>query len=229
MMKTAILLFFLILTNAAFAQFAIIQDKDGYCNVRSAPGKGNNIIDTLRNGHFTYALDTTGNWTNIDYSKGKTQLHGQVYSDRVKFISLYPAIPVLAEKGNEIVLSKDSIKIVIKAQKFNRSNYKLTFNKEYKDQLELVNNKQYWGTDGGIPQTVYKSVEVSIGSRKFSLPQTAIENLFEISLYNTVANYDSGNDVLYIQAINSDGAGAYQVIWKVEKGQYKERFVAFGF
>ena len=29
--------------------------------------------------------------------------------------------------------------------------------------------------------------------------------------------------------MNSDGAGSYEVIWKIEKGVYKERYIAYGF
>lgn len=190
---------------------------------------GNNIIDTLKNGHLIYSFETKGNWTSIDYSKGKKELHGQIYKDRQKLISEYQDIPILTNKDNKVVLSKDSIKVVIIEQKFDKNKYKLTFHKEYKDQLQFVNNKQYWGTDGGIPKTEYKSIEVHFGAKKFILPQKAIDNLFEISLYNTKVNYDKPNDVLYIQSMNSDGAGSYEVIWKVEKGIYKERYIAYGF
>ncbi len=228
-MKILITIFVLFFAKFAFAQFAIIHDKDGYCNVRSTPTKGKNIIDTLRNGHLIYSFETAGDWTNINYSKGKTQRYGQVYNDRVKPISLYQGLPILTTKNNEVVLSKDSIRINIAQQKFTRNKYKLTFHKEYKEQLQFVNNKQYWGTDGELPQTEYKSVEIWIGKTHFDLPQKAIYNLFEISLNNTIANYDTSNDILYIQSTNSDGAGAYQVIWKVEKGKYKERFITYGF
>jgi hypothetical protein len=29
--------------------------------------------------------------------------------------------------------------------------------------------------------------------------------------------------------MNGDGAGAYEVIWKIESGVYKERLIAYGF
>lgn len=36
-------------------------------------------------------------------------------------------------------------------------------------------------------------------------------------------------NIVYIQSMNSDGAGSYEVIWKVEKAVYKERYIACGF
>jgi hypothetical protein len=47
--------------------------------------------------------------------------------------------------------------------------------------------------------------------------------------HHTKVHYDKTSDILYIHAMNSDGAGGYVVIWKIEKGGYKERFVSHGF
>lgn len=228
-MKQLLTPFLCIFTNLAIGQFAIIADKDGFCNVRNTPQKGDNIIDKLDNGHFVYCFETTGNWTTIDYTKGKKEGNGQVYKDRLKLISDYGEIPFLSKEEGKAILGKDSIKIMLTEQKFEKTRYKLTFYKEYKDQLQYINNKKYWGTDGEIPKTEYHAIRITIGTRKVALPATAIDNLFEPNLTSTKANYDKANDILYIQSMNSDGAGGYEVIWKIEKGVYKERYIAYGF
>lgn len=218
-----------ITASFAFGQFAIISDKDGFCNVRSSSEKANNIIDKLKNGHFVYCFPNSTNWIDIDYSKDNKDLNGQVYKDRVIFVSSYLKIPILTEANNKITLQKDSIKVVVIEQKFDKTKHKFSFYKKAKDQIELVDNKKYWGKDGGVPTREYKSIEVNIGQRKVSLPKAAFENLYEPSLYNTKVNYDKTNDIVYIQSMNSDGAGSYEVIWKIEKGVYKDRFIAYGF
>ena len=220
---------FVLVSNFVSGQFAIIRDKDGFCNIRSSSEKGNNVIDKLENGHFVYCFETKANWTNIDYTKNNKQLNGQVYNDRLKLISDYQEIPLLTVEKNKIIIGKDSIKIIVTEQNFDRSKYKLTFYKEYKDQLEYINNKKYWGTDGEIPTREYKSMEIHLGAKKILLPKVAIDNLFEPNLEDTQVNYDKANDILYIQSMNSDGAGNYEVIWKIEKGVYKERYIEYGF
>lgn len=212
-----------------FGQFAIIYDKDSFCNVRTSAEKGNNIIDKLENGHIVYCFPNNSNWTDIDYSKNKKDLNGQVYKDRVIFVSSYLTVPVLTKDNYKITLKKDSIKVVLTEQKFDKSKHKFSFYKEAKDQIELVDNKKYWGRDGGVPTSEYKSIEVTIGQNKISLPKTALKNLYEPSLYNTEVNYDKTNDIIYIQSMNSDGAGSYEVIWKIEKGVYRDRYIAYGF
>lgn len=226
------LLFTICLTITAIvasSQFGIIYDKDGFCNVRSSAGKGSNIIDTLDNGHIVYCFTNNTNWTDIDYSKNNKGLHGQIYKDRIIFISSHLKIPVSAKSNSTIIFKKDSIKIVLTEQKFDKSKHKFSYYKDARNQIELIDNKKYWGSDGGIPTREYKSIEVTIGQRKIVLPKNAFENLYEQNLYDTKVNYDKTNDILYIQSMNSDGAGGYVVIWKIEKGIYKEKYVTYGF
>jgi uncharacterized protein YgiM (DUF1202 family) len=64
----------------ALAQFAVIYDKDGSCNIRSSAAKGDNVIDKLNNGHLVYCYPENTNWVSIDYQKGKEEIAGRVYS-----------------------------------------------------------------------------------------------------------------------------------------------------
>lgn len=228
-MKLTFTIFWTLLSCFAFGQFAIIHDKDKYCNVRSSSEKGNNIIDKLDNGHLVYVFENKGNWTTIDYAKKTKEFNGQVYKDRVILISSYLNIRNLTNSKLETIFKKDSLKVILIQRSFDRTKHKFIYNKEYKDQIQLIDNNKYWGTDGGLPKTEYKSIEVYVGNTKLTLPYKALESLYEVSLYNTHVNYDQTNDIIYIQSMNSDGAGSYEVIWKIEKGIYKERYIAYGF
>ncbi|GGB26447.1 hypothetical protein GCM10011511_58000 [Puia dinghuensis] len=209
-------------------QFAIIADKDGYSNIRIDTGLGSKINDTLHNSHFIYCFEPKGRWISINYStKKRDQLYGYVFHDRIKLISDYEKIPRISK--DKYLFGKDSLKVEVTAQPFVRAHYRLTHSKENPGTIDAINGKQYWGTDGELPKTAYKSITITWGEREMVLPQSAIEDLFEPSLHNTAVNYDRKNDILYIHSENSDGAGAYDVIWKVEKGVYTERYIAYGF
>jgi hypothetical protein len=229
LMKTVLLVIHTLLSATASAQFAIIQDKDGYCNVRSAPKIGDNVKDKLNNGHVVYRFEVKGNWAHINYTKGKKELSGNMYADRLKLVSDYTEIPMISETENIVTLKKDIIEIAVTQKKFNKNKYKLSYYKDSKEYIEFINGKQYWGTDGPMPKTAYKSIVVYMKGGQIILPPTATANLFEPSLYNTQAYYDKLNDILYIESMNSDGAGAYEVIWKIEKGIYKDRLIMYGF
>jgi hypothetical protein len=223
---THILIF---ISSFTFAQFAIVQDKDGYCNVRDSADIAANIKDKLNNGHFVYVFQKKDNWMDIGYTKNKADLSGFIYHDRLQLISHYQSIPAVTKTANSVTLVKDSLRVVVSQQNFVKSKNKLSYYKETKDQVELVNGQTYWGTDGGMPSAEYKSIVISIGKRKLVLPKAALANLFQPRLSSTGVNYDKANDILYVQASNSDGAGFHEVIWRIEKGIYKDRYVASGF
>jgi hypothetical protein len=229
--KSIIPLFVLAMfTKVSFGQLAFISDKDGYSNVRTKAKSGGKISGTLHNGDFVFCYEEVkGNWRNILYTMKNQELAGYVYQDKLKFISDYGRIPALTKQINHSTFGKDSIKIIVEAEKFDKSRFRVSYSKDSRSQIQFVNGKQYWGTDGEQPKTEYKSIVIIIANRKITFPLAAIENLFEPSINNTEVNYDSQNDILYIQSVNSDEAGGYEVIWRIEKGVYKDRYIFNGF
>jgi len=183
-------------SSQLFAQFGIIHDKDGYSNVRSDEGTNNKIIDTLGNGHFVFCFATRANWTDVDYTKNNKEKTGKIYYDRIKQVGDYTKIPLSAEKTNALVFSRDSIRVTVEQQAFNKSKYRFSYDKDCEKCIRLINGKKYWGTDGEVPHLEYKSIRISIGKRNIILPTGALQNLFEPGLYTTQINYDQGNDIL---------------------------------
>ena len=213
----------------ASAQFHFVNDKDGYTNIRIAGGTGEKIVDTLRNGHLVYGMERKGNWVNIDYSRKNKDLNGWIYADRIELVTDLPMFDKKSESQNQVVLQMASIRIIVSQQKFNRANYKLSYYKESPGNIEFINGKQYWGTDGEQPKMEYGPIQILFGKKKVTLPKLAVDNLFQPTLASLLANYDKENDILYIQSSNSDGAGYYEVIWKIERGVYKDRYIVYGF
>ncbi len=227
-MKKIVLLCIILSRINAFAQFAVIKDNDGYVNVRSEASKGNNISDQLKNGFVVYCFEPEKNWINIDYSKNNKDLSGYLYKDRVKYLSDFEKIPLVKETKTKVIFQKGDLTISIESKSFESNTAKLIFSKD-KSFLEKINGKQFWGTDGGIPKTAFKTITVAIGTKTIELPKNAFEDLFEPNLSSTRINYDKSSDTLYISSTNSDGAGSYELVWIIEKGQYKERKVTHGF
>ena len=155
-----------LLSCLTFGQFAIIQDKEGYCHVRDSADVASKVTDKLNNGHFVYSFEKKGNWINVDYTKNQANLRGYVYYDRLKSIADYESVPVLTKAANSATFRKDSVSVIVTQQGFDKSKNKLSYYKEAKGQIELINGKPIWGTDGELPHSEYKSIIVSIGQRK---------------------------------------------------------------
>ena len=208
--------------------FAVINDKDGYVNVRKEKSVHSKVLKKLDNNTlifvFVYDKADDGNWIHPDYE-------GYIYNDRVKWIHNFPQIAKGIAKGNTIVFEGKEIQVVLSTEKFDKSKHSFKYHKEYRDVIEKIDGKLFWGTDGNMPKREYKSIEVKIRGKQVSIPQSAYGDLYESYLYtefNSV-HYDKDNDILYIVANNGDGAGAYMVCWQIEKGVYKGRKVGIPF
>ena len=228
-MKQILTFTLILLTSICKGQFAIVTDKDSLLNVREDGTTNSKVVDRLQNGHLIYCFEDKGNWTNIDYTKNNKELNGYVYKDRYKLISNFPALTISKKTETAIILKKDTLQVIITQSNFDKKRHTFKYVKDYPTQIELIDNKQYWGVDGGMPRTQFEKVIVKVGQKTITLPKSALTGLYEPSIYSAEVNYDKLTDTFYIQTMNSDGAGSYFVIWKVEKGIYKDRLVAYGF
>ena len=208
--------------------FAVINDKDGYVNVRKEKSVHSKVLKKLDNNTlifvFVYDKADDGNWIHPDYE-------GYIYNDRVKWIHNFPQIAKGIAKGNTIVFEGKEIQVVLSTEKFDKSKHSFKYHKEYRDVIEKIDGKLFWGTDGNMPKREYKSIEVKIRGKQVSIPQSAYSDLYQPNLYTGLnfVYYDKDSDILYIVANNGDGAGAYMVCWQIEKGVYKGRKVGIPF
>ena len=216
------------LVQAQIEAFAVINDKDGYVNVRKEKSAQSTVLKRLNNKTIVFAYNydktTDGNWIYTDEE-------GYIYSDRVKWIHKFPIIAKGIAKGNTIVFEGKEIQVALSTEKFDKNKHSFKYHKEYRDIIEKIDGEPFWGTDGNMPKREYKSIEVKIRGKQVSIPQSAYNDLYESYLYtefNSV-HYDKDNDILYIVTLNGDGAGAYMVCWQIEKGVYKGRKVGIPF
>ena len=208
--------------------FAVINDKDGYVNVRKEKSVHSKVLKKLDNNTLIFVLeydkDYYGNWIYADNE-------GYIYNDRVKWIHNFPQIAKGIAKGNTIVFEGKEIQVTLSTEKFDKNKHSFKYHKEYRDIVEKIDGEPFWGTDGNMPKREYKSIEVKIRGKQVSIPQSAYNDSYESYLYtefNSV-HYDKDNDILYIVANNGDGAGSYMVCWQIEKGVYKGRKVGIPF
>lgn len=157
----------------SYGQFAIVNDKDSLVNVRKDGLLNSNVIDQLPNGHLIYCFENKGNWTNIDYTKKGKELSGFIYKDRYKFVSDFIGFKVSKKSETSITIKKDTLEVTITQSKFDKEKHKFRYVKDYPDQIELIDNKKYWGSDGGMPTTEFEKVVIKAGRKIIVLPRHA--------------------------------------------------------
>lgn len=232
-MNLKVLLFnllpFFIYSQEDIYSFALVQDVEGFVNVRSDPSIKNNVKDTLATGRVVWCYEKTGDWYYIDYDKKGASNDGYIHRSRLKLINRFEKIPVYKESNDQIVFRKDSLVITLSKKSFvaaeNKLQYAMNSGTKY---LAKINGKKIWGTDGNVPRTQYKSIEIVWGQRMITVPFTEITDLYEPTLYNTKIVYDRVNDIIYISVLNGDGAGGYVGLFVIKNGSYHSRMITIG-
>ncbi|SFN07478.1 hypothetical protein SAMN05421594_0825 [Chryseobacterium oleae] len=219
----------------SWSQFAKIVDKDGYVNLRKEADGKSDIVGKINSDEILYLFspEDNKNWLNADYTdKNGKNLSGYIHSSRVKYIESYRSVPVVSINENKAVFNSKNITVTIESEPFNyKENKKYFSTTDYKDYKveDKFKGQQIWGTDGTIPQTHYKSISVKMGGKTLLIPSKEIENLFNINTESAACYFDSEHETLYINMVNSDGAGGYAVLFTIEKGVFKGKTLIIPF
>lgn len=232
-MRALKILIFLLNFAVSYSQgfdFAVVDSKDGFVNVRSSPSiNDTNIVEQLKNGFVVAVFGVDGNWLEIDYEIDGDQRSGYIHKRGLQNISSFRTIPKSKILKTTLLFSDGEIEVLMSTSKFDQKLHKYKYHSGNTKQLELIDGKVIFGTDGDFAKVEYKSVSIKVGSKRCELLFEALQNLYEPNFDSTRVNYDSKNDILYIQALNGDGAGGYAVLWMIENGEFKERIISRGF
>jgi len=225
-MKTlTLIIFFSFLCLFTRAQnYAIINDKDGFVNIRKEANSKSEIIGKLYSKNiFLYDTEseTLSKWIKIyKQQPKKSLLEGYVYEDKIYSISRFPRLRQKKTSINNSTLQNDSMLVTVRSSKFISKNHRLSFQG---DQTH-IDGKLIWGADNSMPHIHISSVIVSIDGNIVNIPNKAFEDLYEPN-YSNFNVYLGKNNTIYIEMDNSDGAGAYTVIWIIKDGKYFDRYI----
>jgi len=228
--------FFMVLGMFAKAQsFAIINDKDGFVNVRKEPNVKSAIVGKLYVDDI-FGVDEDDNvdvkkleWLKIYKQDEHHGLQGYIHASRNFFLSNFKTIRNLRIYSDSCVCRNDSLTVTIKSAHFKAHYHKLSYTVGDKTQhiattLDKIDGNHIWGTDGGMPKRAITSLKVIIDGFKIDIPKKAFDDLYEPN-YSTATVYLGINNTIYIKMDNSDGAGGYAVIWIIKNGKYLKRYI----
>ena len=214
-----------VVAQAIEEAFAVINDKDGYVNVREGKSAQSKVLKKLNNKTIVFAYNydktTDGNWIYTDED-------GYIYNDRVKWIHKFPQIAKGIVKGSTMVFEGKEIQVVLTSGKFDKSKHSFEYFKDSTTGIEVIEDQLLYGTDGKMPTTEYKSIVINIHGKQVSLPKDAYSDLYEPTFLtdHNFVYYDKDADILYIVANNNYADRPYKVCWQIEKGVYKGRKVS---
>lgn len=212
-----------VVDSSIFDMVRVVEDPDGQTNVRSEPSLKAKIVGQVPSGCIVAVeAATKGGWAQLmleDFTAKPRYIH----TSRLKRIDGWKQFSSKnAGDGDLGVLKHDGTELHVMASPFVPGDHKLTRNS---DGQRLVDGKFPWGRDGGLP-TKSISLTVSQNGKSISIPKAATENLYEPCTDLIVLLTPSkASDHMLVLMENSDGAGAYCVIWAFKQGKYLGRTV----
>jgi hypothetical protein len=238
---------FLLISLRAIGQFAIINDIDGYTNVRKDKRSTSEIIGRIFNDDvFLIAKeDDTGEWINVFYYAELDEIepykkdyylkechcttdfiyfNGYVHKSRVLPLESLNDIIKNRQLSNGILsLKNDSITFNIMARQFISAQHHIQHDDD--GWVEKIDGKQPRGVDGGLPKIGIKSLSLVINSNIIEIPKEDYADLYEPNL-RSLKLYTDKRGVIYIyMPSNSDGAGGYDAAWIIKENKYLKRYV----
>jgi hypothetical protein len=146
----------------------------------------------------------------------------------------YEKFDHISKNENSLLLISNNISFEIITSKFDSSNNKLEF-KDGKYQLEKINDKPFWGTDGDIPTRKISKMVYWNNDSPVDVPSKYYNDLYQPNLhcydsYCYIYGYKTERNEIVIIMNNSDGAGGYTAILILDNnGNIKDRIVGYGF
>lgn len=209
--------------KASYADFGFIQDKDGYVNVRENSSLSSKVTTKLNNNEIVSCVmdEETNNFCLVNASNGVT---GFVYKNRINNFGGYTSIKLSQYSREKAVYSDKNIIVEVYAKKaiLDPKLYK-TFKGEYK----YFNNKNFFGTDGSLPDNNFLQLDKIIVKEKdnrIEISRTELEQYFfpkdgvdggknELADFKI---YYLNNNIFILNTFNESGAAAYNIVLNVK-------------
>jgi hypothetical protein len=210
--------------QSTYAQVAIIQDKDGWTNVRSKPDGNSEIIYRIYTNQVFWVdhfySDKEQNWIKVDIPKNKFCLNdndnnyisGFVHKSQIKMLK-----NMNEYHGNDFSFEY----IIIDFDSTNR-----IIDKQEGSFISEIDGRPVWGTDGTFPRKQVDDIKVIIDGNVIDIQEVFYSDIYECD--NEFSIYKN-NDTYYVHQWNSDCAGTYEIVWVLDKCGLKQRYIGRDF
>jgi len=250
-MKRYLILVLFLVSIQARSQFAIINDNDGYTNIREEKNINSKIIGRLFNDdvylYDTNDLSPTDDWVHVFYlaklneiepykkdfyikekqnrNENEVYFDGYIHKSRLLPLEELKKLNKITPKAvnGELNFRNDTLNFLIKIGKFIETEHKISKGKSV-DNYRIDGCKPN-GVLGFIPSIEIKNMKLSINSKPIEIPKEAYKDLFQSSL-EACDLYVDKRGVMYIfLPYNSDGGAGYFVVWIFKNNKYLKRYI----
>lgn len=233
-----LLLISIFLFDVCHAQLCIIDDKDGYTNVRQKADQNSKIIGKIIEVQ-AFAIDNfvedeenrSKDWTaikfptNIDKNLTFIRFEGEektcyIHKSRLVELETLPKFEMTEANSSKVIHHYKDLKIEIETQVFKKSDHKIT---QSEKGHYIIDGKKAFPYYGGESSEI-KSIKIKSKNQTFDFPKIAFKNLMMTIAKNT-AVYKGNKDEFYIVFNAGDGADFYNIIYSIRNNQLISRTI----
>lgn len=209
-------LFFFLTANA---QLAIIQDEDGYTNLRYQPAADAPVLTRVQANHvFWYEAPENDDteWIKVHLSKDRFTLGCFEHSITTGYIHRSRLLPL--DEIDEY--QGEDFSFAYTVAPFSR-NGRVIDGVEGRP-VAAIDGRTPYGIDGGMPTREVKSIDVTLMGDEIPVHYSLFEDLFEILENQKIVEVE-GTFIVYSSA--SDGGASYVIAWVFEGMELVQRLV----
>lgn len=205
----------------------VVEDKDGHVNVREKPSADSKVIGKVVTGGVVAVSgepENTGDWSPVFTDVGKDGV-AFIHGSRLKSVKTW-AQAAGKEEGKAAAAALGGFKIRVAEGEFKAAEHKLG---RKEGLLETIDGHEVHGTDGEVPSRTL-TLSATLDGKPVTLPAEATRDLYQPNLDSLIVLAPAGKQGQALVAMmNSDGAGAYCVVWAFSGGKYAGRTVFLPF
>lgn len=220
----------MMLSQVSYAEFALIQDRDGYVNIRESADLKSPVLAQLKNNTVVDCVLEQATAKFCLVSTAGLKNNGYLYKDRIHFFKDYQRVAVSSSSTDQAIYSNQDITVQFQAAPVKVDS---TLFKRIGADYKYYKNKEFFGTDGSIPDEQFSQLQqmnLLYQSKKIQLNPQQLEQYFfptqGLADQSELADfkiYYLGSEIYILNTFNQGGAAAYHVMLYFKDGKLVEQ------
>src|SRR5262249_31398945 len=118
--------------------------------------------------------------------------------------------------------------LIIRTKRFRSSEHRIAVDSQYQTR---VDGRRAWGTDGNNPNIEIDSMILVLDGKELTVPKKLFKDCYEPNLDHRSLKMRFGSEFksVIVSMSGSDGAGGYEVVWRLASNEHHSRSVNSGF
>ena len=205
--------------------YCIINDKDGYVNVRDKPSLTGKILRRISEDDIFYSVCNNDDWCSVYTVNDINEWsEGFIHKNRIALLSSLPKINtfIYGLKENQLKAKNDTLLFRIELAPFDSSKHRIQRGSGENGRMEKIDDAYPFGCFDRLPFLEIKFLQLIIHDEIIEFPKNQISDFYEVAL-ERMSLYSDKKGRLFIFSSNSDGAGGYEAVWIIKNGKYLRR------